>query len=82
MQTINIGHDSMVIVKHVMVVLDPNSAPIKNMKRHARESNKFIDATYGRPTHSIIMFVNGWVVASSISSEAINRRIISLTKSS
>ena len=82
MQTINIGHDSMLIVNHVMAVLGPNSAPIKTMKRHAKDINNFIDATYGRPTRSIIVLINGWVVASSVSSESINGRILSLTKSS
>lgn len=75
MQTLNIGHSASVITEKVLAILPLNSAPIKAIKKTAKDADRFIDATYGKPTRSLIVLSEGLVIGTSVLSETLAQRI-------
>ncbi len=47
---IHIGFGNIVNTEKIIAVVSPDSAPVKRMVQHARESGMAIDATQGRKT--------------------------------
>ncbi len=75
MKLINIGFGGMVSAQRLMVVVSPDSAPIKRMAQEARERGVLIDATYGRRTKAILVMDNDYVVLSALTPETIAGRL-------
>ena len=71
MKLINIGFGSFIAARRVLVVLDPDSAPIKRVIQEARDRGMLIDASYGRKTKSVILMDTDHVILSAISPEVI-----------
>ena len=85
-QFINLGFGSVVARNRIVCVLpvsspssirltEAMSAPLKAIKDAAKESNKLIDATYGRRTRSIVITDSGHVILSSIEPKTIVARM-------
>lgn len=74
MRMINIGFGNIVSEHRVVAIVSPESAPIKRIINDARESNKLIDATYGRKTRAVIVMDSSQVVLSAIQPETIAQR--------
>jgi regulator of extracellular matrix RemA (YlzA/DUF370 family) len=77
MRMINIGFGNIVSEDRVIAVVSPESAPIKRIINDARESNKLIDATYGRKTRAVIVMDSNHVVLSAIQPETVAQRFMS-----
>lgn len=73
---INIGFGNIVSANRVIAIVSPESAPIKRIITDARESDKLIDATYGRRTRAVIVMDSGHVVLSAIQPETVANRFI------
>lgn len=71
---INIGFGNVVIGDRVIVIVNPESAPLKRLKDGAKDDGKLIDATYGRRTRSILITDSNHVILSAIQPETISDR--------
>lgn len=71
---INIGFGNVVIGDRVIVIVNPESAPLKRLKDGAKDDGKLIDATYGRRTRSILITDSNHVILSAIQPETISER--------
>lgn len=72
---VNIGLGNIVLLKKIVAVVTPESAPIKRLVQEARDEGCLIDATYGRRTRSVIITDSGQVVLSPVQPETIARRV-------
>lgn len=75
MRLINIGFGNLVSADKMIVVVSPESAPIKRVIQDARDKGMLIDATYGRRTKSVIVMESDHVVLAAIHPKAIGSRI-------
>ena len=82
MKLINIGYGNMVSAGRVVVVVSPESAPIKRMIQDARDGGNLIDATYGRRTRAVIVADSGHIILSAIQPETVSNRIIGASDAS
>jgi regulator of extracellular matrix RemA (YlzA/DUF370 family) len=71
---VNIGYGNMVMASKVVVVLSPDSAPMRRLKDEARERRMLIDATQGRKTRSIIITDSDHVILSAVQVETLMQR--------
>lgn len=80
MNLLFIGHDATVPQGKLLAVLPYNSAPVKAIKREARDQSRMVDATYGKPTRSLLVLANGGglplVVLSSLAPETLSKRLM------
>ena len=74
MKLINIGFGSLVAAGRVLLVVDPDSAPIKRVVAEARERGMLIDASYGHKTQAVILMDTDHVILSALTPEAIGTR--------
>ena len=75
---LNIGFGNAVAADRVVVIVSPNSAPMKRLKDEAKDQGRLVDATHGRRTRSIIVMDSNHVVLSAIQAETISQRFNSL----
>lgn len=71
---VNIGYGNMVLAAKVVVILSPESAPMRRLKDEARERKMLIDATQGRKTRSIIITDSDHVILSAVQVETLTQR--------
>ena len=74
MKLINIGFGNMVSANRLIVIVSPESAPIKRVVQEARERGMLIDASYGRRTKTVLLMDTDHVILSAIPPETIARR--------
>lgn len=77
LQLINIGFGNVVSASRVISIVSPESAPIKRIVTVARESNKLVDATYGRRTRAVIITDSDHVILSAVQPETVGQRVLS-----
>jgi regulator of extracellular matrix RemA (YlzA/DUF370 family) len=76
MQLIDIGFGNRLEASKVVVILaQPNSAPIKRLKEEAEQRHKLIDATSGKKTRSVIVVDYDYIVLSSVNAKTISQRL-------
>ncbi len=71
---VNIGFGNFVNSTRVLIILSPDSAPVKRLKEEARAEKRLVDATYGRRTRAVIITDSNHVILSSIQPETIAHR--------
>jgi extracellular matrix regulatory protein A len=71
---LNVGFGSTVVSDRVVVILTPNSSPMKRLREEAREAKRLIDTTQGRKTRSIIVTDSNHVILSAIQAETMAQR--------
>jgi regulator of extracellular matrix RemA (YlzA/DUF370 family) len=72
---INIGFGNIVSAGRIIAVVSPDSAPIKRIVQEARDSERLIDASYGRRTRSVVIMDSDHVVLSAVQPETIAHRM-------
>ncbi len=77
MKLINIGFGSLVSVKRILAVVDPDSAPIKRVVQEARDRGMLVDASYGRKTKSVILMDTDHVILSALTPQMLSARLVS-----
>ena len=75
-QLINIGFGNIVSANRVIVIVSPESAPIKRIITDARERVQLVDATYGRRTRAVIITDSSHVILSAIQPETVANRFV------
>ena len=78
---LNVGFGNTVVADRVVVIVSPNSAPMKRLKDEARENHRLVDATHGRRTRSVIIMDSNHIVLSAIQAETISQRFETLKES-
>lgn len=79
-KTINIGFGNIVVVERIIAIVSPESAPIKRIIQEARDTNKLVDATYGRRTRAVIITDSNQVVLSAIQPDTMAQRFETVIK--
>ena len=72
---LNIGFGNSVIINKILSIIQPNSAPVKRFIKKKDSENLLIDATMGKKVRSVIVLVQGIVVLSAISVQALTARL-------
>ncbi len=75
LRLINIGFGNMIAADRIIVIVSPDSAPVKRMIQEARDRKRVIDATQGRRTRAVIQTDSDHVVLSAIQPETIAGRV-------
>lgn len=75
LKLINIGFGNVVSANRIISIVSPESAPIKRIITVARDSNKLVDATYGRRTRAVIVTDSDHVILSAVQPETVGGRI-------
>lgn len=73
---VNIGYGSIISANRVIGIVSPESAPIKRMIQESKETNKLIDATYGRKTRSVIITDSDHLILSGMQPETVANRLV------
>ena len=73
---VNIGYGSIISANRVIGIVSPESAPIKRMIQECKETNKLIDATYGRKTRSVIVTDSDHIILSGMQPETVANRLV------
>lgn len=76
MKLINIGFGNVVLANRIVVIVSPESAPIKRLIQESRDKGMLIDATYGRRTRAVIITDSDHIILSSIQPETVANRIV------
>ncbi len=74
MKFVNIGFGNMVNTSRVICVVSPESAPIKRIIQHAKETGKLIDVTQGRKTMSVVFTDSEHVLLSYLKPEKLSEK--------
>lgn len=72
---LHVGYRYFVARDKILAITPVNSAPIKRLRTKAMDNEKLIDCTVGRSTKSLIHLVDGFIVASSNTSETLIERL-------
>ena len=75
MELINIGFGNMVSASRLVVIVSPESAPIKRIIQEARERGMLIDATYGRRTRAVLVMDSDHIILSAVQPETVAHRL-------
>ena len=52
---VNVGFGNVVSADRIIAIMTPDSAQTKRVVAHAKEENKFLDATHGRDSGNVIV---------------------------
>ena len=72
---VNVGFGNMVNKERIIVVVSPETAPIKRLVQDAKDQGRAIDVTCGRRTRSVIITDSDHVILSAIQCETVSNRI-------
>jgi hypothetical protein len=72
---LNIGFNNIVSKNRIIAIVQPDSLPIRKLRKNAEENGKLIDATQGKRTKAIIVTDSDHVILSAISVETLIQRI-------
>ncbi|MTT32326.1 DUF370 domain-containing protein [Terrilactibacillus sp. BCM23-1] len=72
---INIGFGNIASATRIVAIISPESQPVKRLIKVSRDSNKLIDATYGRRTRAVIIMDSDHVILSSVQPETVSQRL-------
>lgn len=75
MYFINIGLGNVVSSDRIIVIVKPESAPIKRVIQEAKDKSLYIDATFGRKKRAALVMDSGHVILSSIQPETMMQRV-------
>jgi len=77
---LNVGFGNYVAKDKIVVIMSPESAPIKRLVTNAKLGEKLIDLTYGRRTRAIIITTDGQVILASSVPETLAGRFAPISK--
>lgn len=72
---ISIAHGNVIAVHRILVIMTYGSACSTRIAKAARETNTFIDARGNEKLRSLILFDDGRVVGSSLTTKSLLRRV-------
>lgn len=72
---ISIGLGNYLVVKRILAILAPSSAPVRRLKEEAKNAGRLVDASQGKKTRAFIITDSNHVVLSSISADTLVKRL-------
>lgn len=75
MPVINVGYDNSINTDKLMSIIVYKSSPSRRIRENAIDNDKYIDATEGNRTRSLIILSEGFVVGSAVASNTLKERI-------
>ena len=75
MRFLNIGFGSIVNASRVVIIISPDSAPVKRIVHDAQERSLLVDATFGRRTRAVLIMDSGHVILSAVMPETVANRL-------
>ncbi|MBQ7477252.1 MAG: DUF370 domain-containing protein [Selenomonadaceae bacterium] len=72
---VNVGYSNMVSVDRIIAVMTPEAAQTKRVVARAKNEGKFLDASHGRRTRSVVILDSGHVVSSGYTTATISEQI-------
>ena len=75
MKLLNIGFGNLLNPARIVVMLNPDSSPVKRMIQEARDLGTAVDATRGRRTRSVIVTDSGHIILSAAQCETLSARL-------
>ena len=72
---VNVGFGNVVATEKIVAVMMPDSAQAKRTVTKSREEGKFLDATHGRRTRSVIVTESGHIIVSGLLPSTIADRV-------
>lgn len=75
MDLFGIGFGNFISAQRIVVVLTPDSSPVKRLIHVAKEDCNLIDASCGRKTQSVIVMDGGQIVLSAFTPETIAEKL-------
>ncbi len=72
---VNVGFGNMVSVDRIIAIMTPDTAQTKRAIARAKEEGKFLDASHGRRTRSVIITDSGHAILSGLISLTIGDRV-------
>jgi len=72
---LHVGNGNYVAKDKILAITSSESAPMRRKRMIAEDKNMIIDCTAGKKTRSLLHLVDGFVVLSSTSPEALISRI-------
>ncbi len=73
-QFIHVGFGNIVNTDKIIAVVSPDSAPVRRLVQHARETGEAVDATQGRKTRAVLVMEDNRLVLSALLPETILSR--------
>lgn len=70
-----VGFGSVVAANRILAIVNPDSAPIKQMVRQAEEEGNLIKLTYGRKAKAVIFLDTGHIVLSALHPNTLAERV-------
>ena len=77
---VSVGYENFLPVDKILAVVEPESAPIKRLRRDASEKGCLIDCTLGRRSRCVIIMSTHHVVLSALSPSTLIERLNSQNK--
>jgi len=74
-ELLHIGFGGVIAANRILVIVSPDSAPVKRMIRAANEEGLIVDMTHGRKTKAAIVLDSGHVVLAALQPETIVSRL-------
>lgn len=75
-QLINIGFGNIVSANRVIAIVSPESSPIQQIVKAAKDRGQLINATFGRKTRAVIITDSNHVILSAIQPETVANRFM------
>ena len=72
---VNVGFTNMVSADRIIAIMTPDAAQTKRAISRAKEEGKFLDASHGRRTRSVIVMDSGHVIFSGLLPLTIGDRV-------
>jgi regulator of extracellular matrix RemA (YlzA/DUF370 family) len=70
-----VGFGSVVVTNRILAIVNPDSAPVRQMVRQAEEEGSLIKLTYGRKVKAVIILDTGHIVLSAIHPGTLAERV-------
>jgi len=77
---VSIGHENYVDGDKILAVVEPDSAPVKRLRRESAEKGCLIDSTCGRKTRSVIVMATNHVVLCALAPSTLRERLDSIDR--
>ena len=74
-ELLHAGFSSYINMSRALVIVDPDTAPIKRLIQQAREEGRLIDITHGRKTKALVVLDTGHVVIAALEPRTLMRRV-------
>ena len=75
LELVHVGFNNILVMKRVIAIASPNSAPTKRTIQEGRNKGLLIDMTNGRRTKAVIFTDSGHIILAALAPETIAGRL-------